>query len=329
MEDPPLEDFEEPKLEFKRPSRPKIVRSRKKQADIRRVLGINPELDFKEEERLRKMILQKSREENLNADDFQIALALSESIRVDQQQKQTKAKGNGSRSNQRAIDFFDKLGMNQKKKRGKKEKATLLTSRDAAKEYEKIQAKIEEIVNRICSQNSSSPSTFGSVGKFPLGSCYLYDMRVPDSYLRIIPMNINGRCCEETMDKYYVTSDLFPDSKVLAGYLLRDWAKVPGRTPSPESGRTRLSIERPGVEDAIEMELERELESVNKQSEAFLQNFEWRDNASPDLFGDLSTSAGSLLAVEEEESQVVNESGDEQGTFLVTEEKRRRKRTVL
>lgn len=48
--------------------------------------------------------------------------------------------------------------------------------------------------------------------------------------------------------------------------------------------------------DPLDLEIEKQLEEINKQSEAFLQNFEWREkSASPDLFGDLSASTNSIV----------------------------------
>ena len=98
---------------------------------------------------------------------------------------------------------------------------------------------------------------------------------------------------------------MFPKSTLPAGHLLRDWSRIPGRTPSPvKSQRRSLADEK---QNDIEEEIERELETINKQSEAFLRSFTWREDqtGSPDLFGDLSTSATSIVEEADPEENVM------------------------
>lgn len=304
------EDFEIPVKVFKLPSLPPLTkpktkpkpRAKKAQQDIRKVLGINPELDYNEEERLQRMILQKSREANFIPDDIQMALALSNSLR-----EQSGSGGGVSRShtNERAVEFFEMLGMNQKNKkkaRTRTPKITLLTRRIAETEEQKIQLRIEEITCRAYSDeaSSSSPNTPPS---FPICSCILFDMRVHEQ--RIFPMNAEG---DAMLHEYYIASNIFPTTTVPAGHLLRDWSKIPGRSPSPEMIRKRSTV----IVDrgyALELQVEQELEVINKQSEAFLQNYDWGERtASPDLFADLSASDTSISMVDADQSKVTGET---------------------
>lgn len=333
IRDPDQEDDFQPEKPstssaFKKPAVPIPIKSRaktkaraipkkaKKQPDIRKVLGINPELDYKDEEMFQKMILQRGREENMNADDLQIALAMSKSMSEQSGGGSADVEG-PSRSKarkKRAVEFFEMLGMNQKKQlkekrtRTKATKISLLSIRDADKENTKIQSRIEGVVGRTCAAGAVSNGD-AFVNEFPICSCYLYDMRVTErDEQRIIPMNIVGDDCEQMLDRYYVNSQLFPESKLPAGHLLRDWSKIPGRSPSPEN-RKRESV---GRTDALELEIEKELEAINKQSEVFLQNFDWRENtASPDLFGDLSAVSAS------DTSMVVDDDKVEEGLIII------------
>lgn len=321
-------DFEIPAKVFKLalprplpPTKPKAKprpRTKKAQPDIRKVLGINPELDYNEEEKLQRMILQKSREANFIPDDIQMALALSNSLR-----EHSGSGGGPSRSkiNKQAVEFFEMLGMNQKKrKRTKAPKITLLTRRIAETEEEKIQSRIEEITSRAYAADAaSSPPT--TPPAFPICSCILFDMRVHEQ--RIFPMNAEGDGvnCTQMLHEYYIGSNIFPTTKVPAGHLLRDWSKIPGRSPSPEiKKRSTVNVDR-GF--ALELEIEQELEVINKQSEAFLQNYDWGERtASPDLFADLSTS-GTSIPVDADQSNVTAEkemTGDEVGVIEIVEQ---------
>lgn len=326
-------DFEEEKVRsFKKPP-PKAVKVKttataprqrtKKQPDIRKVLKINPELDYAEEQKnLQRMILQKSREENLNPDDLQLELAMRRSLEQDEQ-------GDVKLTKRRvAIDFFDKLGMNAKTKRARTRKTakgvTPLTLRDANKENEKIQSRIEEIMSRTLSADQNNSESL-SAQEFPICSCFLYDLRVLINDKRIGSIDGQATRCEEVLDKFYVDSRLFPVSKIPSGYLLRDWSKIPGRSPSPES-RQRVCTSTT-TENVLEQEIAKELEEMNKQSAAFLENFEWRERSmSPDLFADLSKSAGSIQGVEDDEEESIpeeeeqTEKQEEEGTL----KKRRR-----
>lgn len=201
-------DFVEAGKSFKKPPVPRASSKRaKKQPDIRKILKINPELDFKDEEKLQRMILQKSREENLNADDLQIALALSRSL----------GEQNRSSPNKKAVEFFEMMGMATKprKRTRKGNKTTLLTRRDPGRESEKIAGRIEEIVSSTC------PAQEGASGclahPFPICSCYLFDIRVDGADQRIMQVN----CQAQEANRYYIKTNLFPESSLAAGHLLR------------------------------------------------------------------------------------------------------------
>lgn len=300
------------------------------------MLGINPELNYDEEEKLQRMLLQRSREEIFMADDLQMALALSRSIKeqsgggttLDENQNPSSSR---SRKNKKAAEFFEMLGMNQKKtkkgggtatgssRRGMP-KSTLLTRRDENVETAKIETKIESIVSRKCSaeEGRHHSSASAPVPEFAISSCYLYDMRVQEK--RVLRMNAEEE--ENVLHKFYVRSKLYPQSAIPAGHLLRDWAKIPGRSPSPETVR-RKSLE-PRREDALEMEIEKELEEINKQSEVFLQNYYRETNVSPDLFGDLSTGEISGVPGVEEEEQKEEEVNDQREIEEIADEKSER-----
>ena len=208
---PSQDDFQEEQettRSFKKPpppaSKPKTTRSTrgrpKKQPDIRKVLGINPELNYEDEEKLQRMILQKSRDVNLDADDLQVALALSKSLR-DQggtiEDLPTTSRGT-SKANKRVVEFFEMLGMNQKKAKRTRTgtKISLLTRRNPEVESEKIQSRIESVINRNC-YSSPMPLSGGSLEEFPISSGLLFDMRV--NYKKVMRMNETD---EKDLDKF-------------------------------------------------------------------------------------------------------------------------------
>lgn len=254
----------------------------------------------------------------MNADDLQIALAMSKSMKDQSGGSSDEPSTSRKKGNKRAVvDFFEMLGMHSEipKKRTRRKattKISLLANRNAELEDAKIQSKIEGIITATCSNDGSVAGTpTDPCPEFPICSCYLFDMRVKEQ--RIMPMNVvaDEFDCEQMLDSYYVTSNLFPETKIPAGHLLRDWSKIPGRSPSPvrRDQRVRESLAR---EDALEEEIEKELEAINKQSEAFLQNFDWQDRtASPDLFADLSgASERSMVVVEEDICENISEKDE-------------------
>lgn len=287
------DDFEELNKIFKKPIRKTRAAPKraKKQPDIRKILKINPELDFRDEEKLQRMILHKSRDDNVSADDLQMALALSRSI--SESNGQLPEKPVAPKSRKKAVEFFEMMGMTSKKRTRKCTKSTLLTRRDADKENTKVQARIEELIQSTYPESLSTAGSW-SKGDLSISSCYLYDMRVPCEGQRIMDMNDRSEDTTNGLDEYYIPSKLFPETTVTAGYLLRDWGKIPGRSPSPECASPR--------QDALDFEVENHLNAIHKQSADFLQNFEWKDKSgSPDLFGDLSLSTDNAALDKNEE----------------------------
>lgn len=287
MSDDSISEFQSP-VPVKRP-KPTVSRKRtKKQSDIRKVLKINPNLVYEEEAAFSRMIAQKSIDNNMDADQVQLEMALTRSIAeqtggeagMSKKGLETRTiKTKRKPTNKKTQNFFELIGM-QGSNKIKYSKSTLLTRRDVEHQNKIVASRVELLLEDsflILEEGTETPDPFF------LTSSYLFDMRVNNDDLRIMKMNSNESNSNLILGKYYV-GKIFEISKLQSGHLLRNWRKIPGRTPSPEP-LSRKSLPKEQKDEEAELELEKEIEEINKQSHAFLENFEWREK-SPELFSD-------------------------------------------
>lgn len=248
--DDSLHDFQVSKVKSKPKINPKPSASsrrkpvsRKKQPDIRKCLQ-KPCT----EETFNQLITDHCALDNIDPDQFQLALAISRSIAGDD------AKSNSSDSCEnppvagasdtikRTLekfsfksrhgevsdgDFTPFFGLKQAPTRPKKWKnrCTPLTRRKEEIQKEKIRNKVEEIlltnITRIPKAKKETECVAFEITSTALQKCFMPDQIIFSA--NAIEPNTT-RCIEQ-----YYTNNLVSPSKIQCGALLRDWDSIPGR----------------------------------------------------------------------------------------------------
>lgn len=220
--------------------------AKKKQAtkpDIRKLLS-------KDDQLIHKVLEESCREDNLDPDDVQLAIALSESMKEQQQQpasKESKSKLEnpfksgakvqsvasvlerfGFKSGKNLSEFEkDLLTSSKFKKRSKFQKAPTVLTRTTNQEREEL---ILGRINNLMDQKDYKDDGDQVVIDFDLQSTYLQDLRM--QYNGIARLENLPEPCDNFIQYFYVT-DLFQPSFVEADHLLKDWNSIPGRDRSP------------------------------------------------------------------------------------------------
>lgn len=147
-------------------------------------------------------------------------------------------------------------GTNAKRK---KIRPTLLMKKDHLEQARILDKKVAELLAKEYKENVAVP--ISEQRKYETVSFLLEDILVtpPQTFY----INSNAKPIEECMENYYRTG-LFPVSDVKAGYLLKDWAAIPGRERSVS----------PELKERTEVQAEFDQEPKFEQEESVPMNIE-------------------------------------------------------
>lgn len=244
----------------KRPATPPPVpakRIRRRQADIRKLVKKSRSAPT-EQQILGQILTEHGRTDNVDPDELQLALALSNSEKAQPptpeaggsdeldtlQQKYSKVKrtleGYGFKCKNKYTDYDIQALFGPSKSRKKHHpKPTLLTRRDQSRQEHLMAEKVQLILDTEYKENVAVP-----ICDFPAWQCHgfhIEDFVATDA--RLFRVNSSERDSAQSMAAYY--TKLVAVSSVGPDYLLQRWEDIPGRERTPSPTRTRFAFDAP------------------------------------------------------------------------------------
>lgn len=281
-----------PKKAAKKPSTRK-----KNQPDIRRLLS-------KEEQMVHNVLEVSCRENNLDPDEVQLALALSESMK-ETESKETLQKFENPFTTggkvQSVNTILEKFGFKTGKalsefeqeilksgkfsKRSKFQKAPTLLTRTSKEEREEL---IQSRIIKVIDQKTYSDSNQQLSVDVAIHSPHLQDFYMQIN--SIASLENSEESCDDVIQKYYVM-DLFQPSYIQPDYLLKDWNRIPGRDRSPQKDVKNVDEELMLSEDICDEPLN-EKENQAEKSEVLQKLKETEEK----LISSLNSSCSDIFA---------------------------------